>query len=290
MISTPRTDIRIRIEGQTVQFHNEAEAFAFVGGFQVRVGEAARAVAEARCLLGSALIELSRSFPGHSMDWLCKRCGVNRKTGAAAVEFAQVAADPQTGRLSYAIWEQLQILTREWCEQHGRTLPDDSDTGEYSVPSILVALGKREPTAPKAPKSPEQAGIGQSRPSIPDSGAFGHAGTKAPEQGDAGSFADPFEEAMNNLPAPRSRGPKPEFRPGYVPPAERPAGCVGATQPELPWHLAESARTLADRAAEFERAVERGEVEPAVAHDIQARIDGLLSDIAAAKAVAGGAA
>jgi hypothetical protein len=59
---------------------------------------------------------------------------------------------------------------------------------------------------------------------------------------------------------------------------------VGATQPELPWHLAESARTLADRAAEFEQAVQRGEVDADYAHSIQARIDGLLTDLAAAKA------
>jgi hypothetical protein len=102
--------------------------------------------------------------------------------------------------------------------------------------------------------------------------------------GVGGRFADPFEEAMNNLPPPRSRGPKPHMMPGYVPPAERPAGCVGATQPELPWHLAESARTLADRAAEFEQAVQRGEVDADYAHSIQARIDGLLTDLAAAKA------
>jgi hypothetical protein len=276
MISTPRTDIRIRIEGQTVQFSHQSEAFAFVAGYHNRVRQSAHAVAEARCLLGWALMELAKAFPGHSMEWLCGRCGVHTSMGRSVIELAEVAADPQTGRLSPSMWEQMQTLTAEWCEQNQRGLPTDPDTGEYSVPSILVALGKRNPpktggNVARATNPPQQ---GESEP-VP---------TQAAGSGDADTLYDPLTDALNDLPPPRARGPKPHMMPGYVPPAERPAGCVGATQPELPWHLAESARTLADRAAEFEQAVQRGEVDADYAHSIQARIDGLLTDLAAAKA------
>lgn len=280
MISAAKTDIRIRIEGQTVQFSHQSEAFAFVAGYHTRCRQSAHAVAEARCLLGWALMELAKAFPGHSMEWLCGRCGIHTSTGRAVIELAEIAADPQTGRLSPSMWEKLQTLTAEWCQENGRDLPNDSDTGEYSVPSILVALGKRKP--------PPQRGENVARATNPpEQGDAGGTVTDTARSGGvvvAGPVSDPYEDAMKNLgPAPKQRGPKPEFLP------DKPAGCVGATQAELPWHLAESARTLADRAAEFERAVERGEVDSDFAHGIQARIDELLTDLASAKAERAGA-
>jgi len=238
----------------------------------------ARAEAELVASAGWVMMQFAGDRKYGVYNRLYLRFGVSAQRGKRMRRFAEQFINPDTGCFDEAAWEaeRTGALRRQAEAKAAVSNPAPSvreDPNEMGDGNFLV---REYPN--------KQVGSNQSvrvDPNQKGDGNFLVRYDPNKSQGDdrvGGRLADfdPIAAAMAALPRPKARagGPAPSA----------PAGGVGATQPEVPWHLAESARTLAERAAEFERAVERGEVEPAFAHDIQARIDGLLSDIAAAKA------
>lgn len=285
--------ILISMDGQQLRFPTEVAACAYVSKLGTQVRESTRANIEAKCMLGWALRQLHEAMPGTSLSSVCRRCGIHQRMGDYAVKFAGLAADPETGRLDLAKWDKLQREAKAWWENRGKKPPRNPDTNECSINAVMIANGLRTPprsiigAAPTLPRggrigAHEEPRTGEVRSGVLRVGDWSgesrekfrtHDLSFGNGSGDGGvvvgAEVDPVEAALGLAAA----------RPRAV--APKPAGCVGATQPELPFRLAESARSLAERAEAVERALAMGQVDRAVGQDLQTRLDALLREMEA---------
>lgn len=267
----------ILIDGVT-RLMSYDQARAMLNEHEARACESLCHEARHLAMAGWIILQIAQDRRYGVFEAIADRLNIHRNRVDRMRRYAEVYVDPATGRFEEDRWYAAVEVARQRADSGERPCKRAAD-GTPSMKAVEEAAGIRHPN-PDVRVDPNQT---------PPGGRFvREEPNKSDPFGD-----DPFDSALDSLPPAKPRlGPRPEFLPGAGSTAAARAdiatGCVGATQPDLPWHLAESARTLAERAAVFEAAVARGEIEHAVAHDIQARIDALLHDIGVGGAVGGG--
>lgn len=253
----------IVIDGRDIRLEDRGAVYRYIRELDALGHESDMSLLMNRFRLGSALIQAKKQLGYGNILQLYREIKVHRNTAQHACRLAQRCSDPATGAFDPE-------RHRQWTAEIAEQKRTKSLQRRVSEASSTQAGGKAQVLCISEPAS------GSASPAPGGGGKAQDVCFSEPRPFDAGgSSVLAALASLETSPRPASRSTAPSPRVGAV-------GAVGATQIELPFHLAETARKLAPLAERVELAVASGLVSAGQAERLQALAEALHAELAAA--------
>lgn len=258
----------VLLDGRRQTFADRRSFQAYIRAIETEIGDRNIDLARARCRLGWALLEYKKSVGHGNIKDVYREMRINERRGQEVCRFARLCGDPHTGAMIDERYFDYARLAKQDAEARKRSLRLDAD-GNPSVTAVMNAAGATRDSRYAGPQTaPTHTTPPQTNGGEDTKNAVYRVFRTVPKRG-PGAVLDACLAH-----APSSAAPATEAAHRALA-----AGCVGADQPELPWHLAESARRLAHAAAGLEARLAGGDADRGFALSVQQRIDDLLNEL-----------